>query len=139
MNHRFLWDMVLVNDGDDQSPSETGREKTSLEMVRSIAASRFPDLLKSGQLQFNMLPQAQREAMNSRKGGAITKGFRLILDRSPDTPPEFIVWTDADRTVHLGLEGVMFPYLKDPAVGMCIGSTEVHGGKARGFHRIQFL
>lgn len=126
---KFLWELDIVNDGDDSSrdPSPDSK-RTSLQIARQIAETEYKGLVEGGRIRFFQLPDDMREKIGSRKGGAIMYGIwkRLRQVHGSDDRPDIFLLTDADDTVPLSFEGLLLPEIIKGGVGMMIGSAQLN-------------
>lgn len=130
VNGNFQWEINIVNDGEDKHDDSSG--KNSIELAKDIVTEDFPHYINdrnTGKIRFFMLPQALREEIVSRKGGAIMYGIWCRLRQAQslegqDFKPDIFILTDADTTVPLSFEGLLIPEALDRSVGIAIGSAQ---------------
>lgn len=142
VNPRFRWELIVVNDGDDTRLDRRGvlPPQTSLDLAAAIARAEYAPQLKCGQIQLMALPQEAREAMGSRKGGAILWAVQKRLSQAGAPLPDFICYTDADISVPLDLEGWLLHHLLGArGIGAAAGSSRVKGGRTLNYSWLRFF
>ena len=103
-------------------------QKSSGEVALDILRERFPDRLKSGQAQVWFVNETQKAGIGGKKGSGILLGMRKLLELGA----KIVIFTDADKAVHLGESGLLIGPLATGEAEAAIGSRWRKGGVVSG-------
>ncbi|HPS19383.1 MAG TPA: GNAT family N-acetyltransferase [Candidatus Omnitrophota bacterium] len=120
VNPGLDWEMVFVEDGEERS---NGESKSSGEMALEILRSEYQNLLDSGKVKVLFLNKKIKDNIRGRKGSGIIYGLRKALDDGAD----YLVYTDADISSHLGQTGILLDPLVKGDAQVTIASRRING------------